>query len=120
MEKGKVNAGSQQFRFQELIERCSSLLAGMDIFQLNVLIECFSAEIDSRRTFNYLVNGPSLLTYLITRHVVRHDNLSALVPMADVADQSDLKNSIDRYSFLLSDPESSSVIDDGILSSISV
>lgn len=108
---------AEQQRFQELINECNHLLAAMDTLQLNALIERFSAEIDSRRTLNYLVDGPSLLACLIARHVVRPDNLTALIAMAEVANRSDIKQSIDRYyypSTLSSHQASLSVIDDGI------
>ncbi|XP_046440806.1 uncharacterized protein LOC124191559 isoform X2 [Daphnia pulex] len=91
------SAENRHLPFHELIEECSNMLARMDTLQLNALIERFSAEIDSRQTLNYLVDGPSLLTYLISRHVVRPDNLSALIAMAEVADRSDLKQIIGRY-----------------------
>ncbi len=115
-----ISTSHQQLqRFQELIEECNSLLAGMDTLQLHALIERFSAEIDSRQTLNYLVDGPSLLTCLIARHVVRPDNLTALIAMAEVADRSDLKRSIDRYySPHLSSHPGQSVIDEGIRNSI--
>lgn len=88
----------QQLRqFQDLIDQCASLLSTMDTLQLNALIERFSAEIDSKRTLNYLVDGPSLLSCLISRHIVRPDNLTALIAMAEVADRSDIKQSIDNY-----------------------
>lgn len=104
-------------RFQELIDECNSLLATMDTLQLNTLIERFSAEIDSGRTLNYLVDGPSLLTCLITRSVVTPDNLSALAAMAEVAHRSDLKRNIDHFNYspsLTSLPDCPSLIDDGI------
>lgn len=93
MEDSEAN----QPRFQELIEECNRLLATMDTLQLNTLIERFSSEIDPERTLNYLVDGPSLLSCLITRSVVRPDNLSALVAMAEVAHRADLRENIDRF-----------------------
>lgn len=116
-----VSTSNQELqRFQELIAECKNLLAGMDTLQLHALIERFSAEIDSRQTLNYLVDGPSLLTCLIARHVVRPDNLTALIAMAEVADRSDLKRSIDRYSYSppLSSHPGQSIIDEGIRNSI--
>jgi hypothetical protein len=110
-------AENRHLRFHELIEECNSMLARMDTLQLNALIERFSAEIDSRQTLNYLVDGPSLLTYLISRHVVRPDNLSALIAMAEVADRSDLKQIIRRYCYSPSvssySEDTSALIDNG-------
>ena len=106
-----------QLPFHELIEECNKMLARMDTLQLNALIERFSAEIDSRQTLNYLVDGPSLLTYLISRHVVRPDNLSALIAMAEVADRYDLKQIIGRYFYSPSShsEDISALIDNGKL-----
>lgn len=107
-------------QFQELIEQCNGLLSTMDTCQLNALIERFSAEIDSRRTLNYLVDGPSLLSCLISRHIVRPDNLTALITVAEVADRSDLKQSIDNYypSPLSSHQSKDSLTDDGNLQNV--
>ena len=106
-----------QLPFHEFIEEWNKMLARMDTLQLNAFIERFSAEIDSRQTLNYLVDGPSLLTYLISRHVVRPDNLSALIAMAEVADRSDLKQIIGRYFYSPSShsEDISALIDNGKL-----
>lgn len=90
---------NQELPFQELIAECNTMLARMDTLQLNSLIERFGEEIDSRQILNYLVDGRSLLTYLLSRHIVRPDNLSALVAMAEVAERSDLKQIIGRYCY---------------------
>lgn len=107
---------NQELPFQELIAECNTMLARMDTLQLNTLIERFGEEIDSRQILNYLVDGRSLLTYLLSRHIVRPDNLSALVAMAEVAERSDLKQIIGRYCYSpsgSSDSEDTCAIDNG-------
>ncbi|XP_057366668.1 uncharacterized protein LOC130687507 [Daphnia carinata] len=100
---------NQELPFQELIAECNTMLARMDTLQLNTLIERFAEEIDSRQILSYLVDGRSLLTYLISRQIVRPDNLSALVAMAEVAERSDLKQIIGRYCY---SPSGSSDLED--------
>ncbi|KAI9557638.1 hypothetical protein GHT06_017466 [Daphnia sinensis] len=90
---------NRELPFQELIAECNTMLSRMDTLQLNTLIERFGEEIDSTQILNYLVDGRSLLTYLLSRHIVRPDNLSALVAMAEVAERSDLKQIIGRYCY---------------------
>lgn len=108
--------GNQELPFQELIAECNRMLERMDTLQLNTLIERFGREIDSRQILNYLVDGRSILTYLLSRHIVRPDNLSALVAMAEVAERTDLKQIIGRYCYpplASSDSESTRVVDNG-------
>lgn len=88
--------------FLDLIEECCHVLSEWkaDTYQISVLNERLGFKFTCDRDQEQQLSGPSIIAIMLAHHLIEPDNVEALILLADIAANLDLKDTVNRYACL--------------------